>query len=151
MGLRPTVHTYVDNLMTGAALGIPLWGLISVIAIPLLFGQMPAWSAGEMRMRFPALVAWVLCGALLGLLIQGLTDAAARVLGPEPVFTMPLEEVKRIVILGGGFAGMRTAERLENELQGINSVVVTLVSEINALLEEHCTRNRIGPRPGRIG
>jgi NADH:ubiquinone reductase (H+-translocating) len=134
MGLRPARHTYVDNLMTGAALGIPLWGLISVIAIPLLFGQMPAWSAGEMRMHFPALVAWVLYGALLGLLIQGLTDTAARVWGPEAVFTILPEEGKRIVILGGGFAGMRAAERLEKELQGINSVVVTLVSETNALL-----------------
>jgi NADH dehydrogenase len=40
----------------------------------------------------------------------------------------------RIVILGGGFAGMRTAECLENKLRGDFSVSLTLVNDTNALL-----------------
>ena len=134
--LSPTRGAYVDSLMTGAALGIPLWGLISIIGIPLLFGQMPQWTSGEMRMHFPALVAWVSYGALLGLFSQGFTDAAERVLGPERTEESPstAENEKQIVILGGGFAGMRTAECLEKELQGIRSVRVTIVSDTNALL-----------------
>jgi len=108
--LRPSGHAYVDNLMTGAALGIPMWGVISVIALPLLSGQTPEWSADQMRMHFPALVGWVLYGALLGLFTQGLTDISETVLGPEAEGLSPEPpEKKRIVILGGGFAGMRTA------------------------------------------
>jgi NADH:quinone reductase (non-electrogenic) len=133
--LRPSGHAYVDNLMTGAALGIPMWGVISVIALPLLSGQTPEWSADQMRMHFPALVGWVLYGALLGLFTQGLTDISETVLGPKAEELSPEPPAKkRIVILGGGFAGMRTAECLEDQLQDEAAVSITLVSDTNALL-----------------
>ena len=134
-GLRPTRRAYVDNLLAGASLGVPLWGLVSVIVIPLLSGQMPAWSAEQMRQNFPALVSWVIFGAFLGITNQALQDGAEYFFGPESAPKVPEVSVsKRIVILGGGFAGMRTAECLEEELRGDRSTSLTLVNETNALL-----------------
>ena len=112
--LKPTRGTYVDNLMAGGALGIPLWGLVSVIVAPLLSGRMPEWNAEQMRSQFPALVGWMIYGTLLGLLTQGLNDLVEIVWGPEVDSAPPAERKKtRVVILGGGFAGMHTAECLE--------------------------------------
>src|SRR6266403_307703 len=133
--LRPTRRAYADNLMAGGALGVPLWGLITVIAIPLLSGQMPEWNAEQMRQHFPALVGWVVYGAFLGIIHQALQDGADHFFGPEPLPPVASVSVsKRIVILGGGFAGMRTAECLEEKLRTDPSVSLTLINETNALL-----------------
>jgi NADH:ubiquinone reductase (H+-translocating) len=128
-------HAYVDNLMAAAALGVPAWGLLSVVLLPLLSGQKLEWRAEEMTSHFSALVGWVLYGASLGLFTQVLCDLAQRLLGPETKEVAPVPQTrKRIVILGGGFAGMKTAERLEQELRTNASAMITLVSEANALL-----------------
>jgi len=132
---RPARRAYVDSLMASAALGIPLWGLVTVIAIPLLSGETPEWGAEQMRSHFAALMCWVLYGSLLGLLTQAFTDAAEMLLGPEsrPPADVPADK-KRIVILGGGFAGMKTAESLEDQFRADPSVSIQLVNETNALL-----------------
>jgi len=133
--IQKTSHAYVDNLMAAGSLGIPLWGLVSVVAVPLLYGQRPEWSAQQMRGQFPALVAWVLFGALLGLLTQAFSDLAERIFGAQAEgATQSLAPKTRIVILGGGFAGMKTAECLEQQLRTNASASITLVSETNALL-----------------
>ena len=135
VSMSPTRDAYVDNMMTAAALGVPLWALISVVAIPFMASRVPDWSAEQMRTHFPALVGWVLYGALLGLFTQGFNDLAERILGPEPARAgSPPKEVKRILILGGGFAGMKTAESLEHEFQHDRSVGIVLISETNSLL-----------------
>jgi hypothetical protein len=58
----------------------------------------------------------------------------ARLFGAEKEFTAPVKEAKHVLILGGGFGGMKTAERLEEELSCDPSVAITLVSDTNALV-----------------
>jgi NADH:ubiquinone reductase (H+-translocating) len=135
LSLRPARQAYADNFMTGAALGVPLWALVSVIALPVFGGQMPEWRAEQMRGHFPALVGWVLYGAVLAIISTRLSDWTSEIFGPEvEVHAEIPSPAKRIVILGGGFAGMKTAECLEKELEKNFSVHVTLVSDTNALL-----------------
>lgn len=130
----PAREGYVDRLMSGAAMGIPLWALISVIAIPLLSGTMPEWGAAQMRMHLPALVGWILFGGSVSVLAQACDALATKVFGTEKRDAPTSKTTRRVLILGGGFAGMKTAERLEEELSGDPSVAITLVSDTNALL-----------------
>jgi NADH dehydrogenase len=121
--------------MAPATLGVLLWGVVSVILLPLAGGEEPRWTAEGMRLVFPAFVGWVLFSVALVGVARALDAAAAVFLGPPPG---PVAAVRaaptRIVILGGGFAGVTTAIHLEHAFGPDPGVSLTLVSDTNALL-----------------
>ena len=135
LSFGPVRGAYVDNLMAGAALGMPWWGLINIILVPLFHSSTPQWDVDQMRAQVPALVGWVVYGSVMGVLVQAFTDLLHGVLGPEPPPIDPATLPKKhIVILGGGFAGMQTATSLEDEFHTNPGVSFSLISETNALL-----------------
>jgi NADH:ubiquinone reductase (H+-translocating) len=135
LAFRYSRHAYIDSLMTGAAFGIPLWASLSIILFPIMSGQMPHWTAAGMRALFPQLTGWLLYGASTGLVLQALRDLASKRPAASAEVPAPhIEHKKQIVILGGGFAGMSTASRLEQLFGADQSIDFTLVSETNALL-----------------
>src|SRR5260370_41581543 len=88
-----------------------------------------------MRGYFPGVGGWVVVGGFLGVVTPGLSDLAEKIFGPRSQALPPASrEKKRIVILGGGFAGMKTAECLQQQLRTNRSAEFTLISETNALL-----------------
>jgi len=135
VAFRNVQRLYVDSVMTAAALGIPLWAFVSVVVFPLISGRPPRWTAEGMRTMLPQLIAWVAYGVVLGLAAETLSRIAVSWLGPDSVLRKsPTIATKQIVILGGGFAGMATAERLERVFGANHEVTFTLVSDSNALL-----------------
>jgi len=124
-----------ERAATGASLGLGLWALVHVIAPALASGALAPWTATAVAARIPALAGWMLWGAAVGLLLPLARALVAKLAGPEALpDAAPACTPVRIVILGGGFAGVATATHLERRFGGDPAVELVLVSDSNALL-----------------
>ncbi len=73
----------IDRAMTGAAFSLPFWAAINLILLPAAAGQVPQWTAGDMRALFPALIGWLLFFVSLGTLAQATRRVSVHFFGPE--------------------------------------------------------------------
>ncbi|NDJ53071.1 MAG: FAD-dependent oxidoreductase, partial [Chloroflexi bacterium] len=123
------------NIMAGAAFGLLLWILAEILILPWLVGEPPAWRSADASSVYPLLFAYLLLGVFVSLGSKYAVAIVERRYGP--LFAPVEEEVKtpirsRIVILGGGFAGVEAARALEVEVE--NGIDITLLSDTNHLL-----------------
>lgn len=118
----------------GVLIGLLSWVLFSLTLDPMLNGEAPTWSVRAAMLAYEDLVAGLLRGGLTGVLVHGLLALIARrpQSGSAPTETEPLA---RVVIVGGGFAGLSAARRFERfALRADVSIDVTLISDSNFLL-----------------
>ena len=119
----------------GLLFGLLWWAAVWLTAVPLVTAGGPEWSITDAFAVFPLLVASVLFGAITA---TSFFVASTRLIGERattrPVAATSVPISRRIVILGGGFGGVATAQRLERLLAHRPDISVTLVSESNFLL-----------------
>lgn len=116
----------------GLTIGLLWWVIGPLTVVPLLQGVGPAWSLAEAGEVFSNLVGSLLVGTLAGLLVVRIR---LHLLGPiaSPVDGEGVKPTQ-VLVLGGGFGGLATAQRLERlALAGAN-IEVSLVSPSNSLL-----------------
>jgi hypothetical protein len=133
VALFSTPGGYAESAMSGAAYGVLWWLVAPLTLIPLAAGQPPQWSAGASGFAFPAFVATLLQGALVGLGWQLAFAALADRLSAPPRLA-PAEPRTRIVVVGGGFSGVTATQHLERLRGSDPGVEITLVSPVNYLL-----------------
>src|SRR5260221_1417691 len=109
----------IDRAMTCAALGLPCWATINLILLPMAAGQVPQWTAGDMRSLFPALIGWLLFFLFLGALSQGARRVSEQFLWSELPRRPPSAPTKTspVVMFVGGSAGGTTAARLVEQVR----------------------------------
>jgi NADH dehydrogenase len=117
----------------GVLIGLLGWLLFALTVDPVLHGQPPTWSAAAAAAGYRELVADLMHGGLTGLLVHGalsLRAKGSRSVGPPAEARL----LSRIVIVGGGFAGLSAARRFQRLALRGSPVDVTLISDSNFLL-----------------
>ncbi len=134
LSLPPDDGTAVDGAFTAGGLSVLAWATVGASALPFVRGDGPAWDAEAIGALLPELAAWVLAGTLLGALVPSVRELSTAVVGPEPETTPDPPIETRVVVLGGGFAGLGAAGALEERFGPDPTVELTIVSEANAVL-----------------
>lgn len=134
IGFRTTDGSALDHGVAAATLGIPAWVLVSVVGAPLLRDGAPAWTVDAIGPVLSSLPVWMLAGTVFGALVPLVSRVLERTLGPVSRDVPTPEVESRVIVVGGGFAGMAAARQLETRFGPDPTVELVLVSESNGLL-----------------
>ncbi len=118
----------------GLLLGLLWWMLGPLTLTPLLDGRGPTWSMADAADTFPSLVTALLVGGASGALTNALGPRIGQLPWAPRGASRPETEPTRVVVLGGGFGGVATAQRLERLMLSGADLTVSLVSPSNSLL-----------------
>ena len=108
------------------------WLLFPLTLLPLLHGHGPTWNIDAAVGAYPDLVRDVLHGGLVGVLLWA--ALASGVVRPRTPRHRPAARGTRVVIVGGGFAGVSAAQRFERHAVRGAPIDVTVISDSNFLL-----------------
>jgi NADH dehydrogenase len=127
--------TYAAAISNGVIYGLIWWIIGPLTLSPILLGQGPSWSLNEAGTSFLNLSGHILFGGFTGLCFYALVTAY-ETLFPATLEAgqMPAPPPTRIVIVGGGFAGVGTTQQLERLISQDERFDATLISESNYLL-----------------
>ena len=121
------------TLSSGLLLGLLAWIGWTLTLVPVLDGRLPTWSAADARTSFSSLVGSLLYGALTGTAFHVLARRWATA-HPPTARRRPRARATRVVVVGGGFAGVAAVQRLERLFPEDGTLDLTLVSRSNYLL-----------------
>lgn len=124
-------HEIAASVCGGALVGLLGWLVIALTLNPLLHGTPPTWAVAAVATAYRTLIGAVLYGALTGAALHGLRSVTRPRSGSGAA---PVAPLTRVVIVGGGFAGVSAAQRFERlVLRGV-AIDVTVISDSNFLL-----------------
>ena len=134
LGFDSLGESALDHAIGAAAMSVPIWLFAHVFGPSLIRMGPPAWAADEIAAALPTLSVWLVAATGFGILVAPTASALDTRYGrPTRVHTEPAVET-RIVVLGGGFAGLAVAQQLEARFGPDPTVGFTLVSDTNAIL-----------------
>lgn len=131
---NPIPNHHAENMATGLVLSIVLWFVWAISLQPFLVGKGESWQAVEAVTAVPKLISYLLMGGGIGLLYGALYHPLANALKLHTPDEIPVSITKRVVIIGGGYAGVAAAQAAEKELARSPHVGITLVSQNNFLI-----------------
>ena len=132
---EPHQNNVAENVSTGIVLGIILWFVWAISLQPFLVGKGQIWQAGEAVTAVPKLITYILQGGLIGFCYGLIYEwLSKKIQLRSPDYSNRLTITKRVVIIGGGYAGVSAAQVLEKELAKDPQIGITLVSQNNYLI-----------------